>query len=167
VSAPVDRPAPFSRVETILAATDGSPSSADAIALAVEMAAKHGAALTFVHVVPTLDLAPAPPLDGIGIAIPHEPTAYDHELLADAAAIAAARGVVASTALLAGATTEEIVAYAAAIEVDLVIVGSRGHRPATSALLGSVSLGVLRESTRPVLIVRGDNPLARPAAAPP
>ena len=35
------------------------------------------------------------------------------------------------------------------------MVGSRGHGTLTNALLGSVSLGVLRHTTRPVLIVRG------------
>ena len=70
-----------------------SPSTArpfpvDAIELAVEMAAKHRSALTFVHVVPRLDVVPAGAVDGIGTAVPHQPAEHDHVLLADASAVA-------------------------------------------------------------------------------
>jgi len=139
----------------ILVAIDGSPWSADAIELAVEMAAKHRSALTFVHVVPSLDVVPACAVDGIGTAVPHQPAEHDHVLLADAATVAAEHGVTAATALLGGQTVEEIVAYSEADGADVIVVGSRGHGALASALLGSVSHGVLRTSSRPVLIVRG------------
>jgi nucleotide-binding universal stress UspA family protein len=35
------------------------------------------------------------------------------------------------------------------------VVGSRGHGAIANAVIGSVSRGVLHESRRPVLIVRG------------
>jgi nucleotide-binding universal stress UspA family protein len=145
----------WAALRRILVAIDGSTWSADAIELAVEMAAKHRSALTFVHVVPSLDLVPACAVDGLGTAVPHQPAEHDHVLLAGAAAVAAEHGVTATTALLAGPTVEQIVAYGEADGADVIVVGSRGRRAVASALLGSVSLGVLRTSSRPVLIVRG------------
>ncbi len=61
----------------------------------------------------------------------------------------------ATTHLLVGDAAREIAAYADSQDADMIVVGSRGHGAIASALLGSVSRGVLRESKRPVLVVRG------------
>jgi nucleotide-binding universal stress UspA family protein len=61
----------------------------------------------------------------------------------------------ATTKLLRGDTVDEIVAYADNLDVDLIVVGSRGHGALAGALLGSVSRGVLSESKRPVAVIRG------------
>jgi nucleotide-binding universal stress UspA family protein len=154
-----------SDLNTILVATDGSPSAREASDFAVELAAEHGATLLFVHVVRTLDFVNDDPEDA-GYAVLHEPTARDHLVLEEAAARAAELGVDATTSLRFGTTVEEIVAYADACNVDVIVVGTRGHGRVASALLGSVSLGVMRKSTRPVLIVRGGSAHARGEAAP-
>jgi nucleotide-binding universal stress UspA family protein len=72
--------------------------------------------------------------------------------------------VPAATKLLRGDPVDEIVAYADSLDVDLLVIGSRGHGALASALLGSVSCGVLRESKRPVLVVRAA-PVAERTAA--
>lgn len=141
-------------MKRILVATDGSPSAAEAVSFGVELAGEQLAELVFAHVVPTVDVVPPAGFGAIGGAFPHEPSERDLRLLEDAAAVAAEHGVVATTVLLRGDTVDEIVAYADSHDVDLIVVGSRGHGPITGALLGSVSLGILRESKRPVLIVR-------------
>ena len=146
-------------MKRILVATDGSHSSSEAVAFGVELAAEHEAELIFVHVVPRLDVVPA---TGIGGAFPREPSEHDHLLLEEAAAVAAEHAALSTTAMLRGDTVDEIVAYADSHDVDLIVVGSRGHGTIASALLGSVSRGVLAESKRPVLIVRA-TPVAAPA----
>lgn len=143
-------------MKRILVATDGSPAAADAVAFGVELAAEHDSELLFVHVVPVLDVVPASGF-GVGGAFPHEPSVLDRMLLVEAAEAAAEHGIVASTALLRGDTVDEIVAYADSHDVDLIVVGSRGHGAIAGALLGSVSRGVLDESKRPVLIVRAES----------
>ena len=142
-------------MKRIMVATDGSPSSAEAVLFGVELADEHESELIFVHVVPVLDIVPASGFGSIGGAFPHEPTEHDKTMLVEAAEVAAASGIVATTALLRGDTVDEIVAYADSHDVDLIVVGSRGHGAIAGALLGSVSRGVLGESKRPVLIVRG------------
>lgn len=150
-------------MKRILIATDGSPASAEAVDFGVELAAEHAAELIFVHVVPALDVVPATPF-GIGGAFPHEATDSDADALENAAALAAAHGVIATTAMLTGNVVDEIVAFADSHDVDLTIVGSRGRGAVAGALLGSISRGVLGESKRPVLVVRG-TPVATHAAA--
>lgn len=135
----------------ILVATDGSPPSAEAGVVAIELASKQRSELSFVHVVPRLDVFSA---GAYTAALPHEPTERDQALLEDAAAVAAEHGIVATTALRYGVTVEEIIVFADSQNVDLIVVGSRGHGAVASALLGSVSRGVLRESKHPVLMVR-------------
>jgi nucleotide-binding universal stress UspA family protein len=111
-----------------------------------------------VHVVPAVDLVPMSGL-GIGCAFPHEPSFEDRALLEDAAAVAEEHDVRATAVLLTGNTVDEIVAYADSHSIDLIVVGSRGHGPIATALLGSVSRGILGESKRAVLVVRGGAPV--------
>jgi nucleotide-binding universal stress UspA family protein len=56
--------------------------------------------------------------------------------------------------LLSGNAAHEIVAFADVVDADLIVIGSRGYGAISGALLGSVSRGVLKGTTRPVLIVR-------------
>jgi nucleotide-binding universal stress UspA family protein len=138
----------------ILLATDGSDSAAEALECGIELATEHEAELILVHVVPAVDLVPVSGF-GVSSAFPHEPSIEERALLEDAAAVADEHDVRATTVLLTGNTVDEIVAYADSHNVDLIVVGSRGHGTIANALLGSVSRGILAESKGPVLIVRG------------
>jgi len=138
----------------ILIATDGSPASREAVEFGVEIAEEHDAAVVFVHVIPPMDRVP---MSGFGMvgAVRHEPSEHDREVIEEAEAVAEQHGVRATTKLLCGNTVDEIVACADNLDVDLIVVGSRGHGALASALLGSVSRGVLSESKRPMAVIRG------------
>ena len=151
-------------MKKILIATDGSDSSHEAVEFGLELADEQGAWAHVVHVTPTVDAVPYSNFGFIAPVLPHEFDERDYESLQKAVELAEDKGMRIETKLLKGRPADEIVTYADSIDADLIVVGSRGHGGLTSALIGSVSRGVLRETRRPVLIVRGA-PVAAEAAA--
>jgi nucleotide-binding universal stress UspA family protein len=141
-------------MQRILIATDGSAGAREAVELGLELAGEHDAGVFIAHVVPAVDVLP---WSGLGMvsAVPHGVTAGDRAPLEDATARAEELGLSVTTVLLIGEPVDEIVAYADSRDVDLIVIGSRGHGAVASAILGSVSLGVLHETRRPVLVARG------------
>jgi nucleotide-binding universal stress UspA family protein len=148
-------------MKTIVIATDGSPSSGEAVDFGVELAAEHEAKVIFVHVAPALDVVAEAAYGMVGAIprVPHEVTAFDRVSLEDAEQIAADKGVEARSQLLVGDAVDEIVAYADSHDADMIVIGSRGRGAIASMLLGSVSRGVLAESKRPVAVIRGLAPV--------
>ena len=107
--------------------------------------------------------------DAYGINIPN----LLAEMRADAttaveALAAEARTTIADVraVVLIGSPASEIVRYAAAEAIDLIVVGSHGRGIVPRAFLGSVADRVIREAPCPVLTVRhkAANPGARNAA---
>jgi nucleotide-binding universal stress UspA family protein len=54
-----------------------------------------------------------------------------------------------------GAVAEEILNEANEINADLIVMGTHGHGAMYNLLVGSTTKGVLKHSTRPVLLVPG------------
>lgn len=134
-------------MKRILIATDGSPASAEALELGIELAGEQSTPVTIVHVIPVNELHHGPAFEN-----PEQ-----DEILGDAAAKARAGGVEPELKLLSGDAAQEISWLADNVDADLVVIGSRGLGRVHGALLGSVSRAVLADCKRPVVIVRETN----------
>jgi nucleotide-binding universal stress UspA family protein len=82
----------------------------------------------------------------------------DHTLHAKGAEYAerlAAPGRTVEQQVLSGRPSTVLCDEAHSLGADLIVVGSRGHGPISSMLLGSVSAEVVDHAARPVLVARG------------
>ena len=142
-------------MNTILLATDGSPSAEAAGAEAIELAKATGWTLR------VLTIWQTPILTGFGYA----PIAYDPELadvekesaakIARAAVAAAqAAGVEATYELREGFPSAEICEAAAETDARLIVMGAHGWGAFKRLVFGSVSSAVLHDAPAPVMIVR-------------
>jgi nucleotide-binding universal stress UspA family protein len=135
----------------ILAATDFSEASRDAVELARAMACECGAALTLVHVCEVPGYARTGP-------IPYDvaaPAAARAEAQLDAL-VERVRGACpgAGGIVKIGSAPEQILAVAGDVRADLVVLGTHGRRGLAHAMVGSVAERVVRSSPVPVLTVR-------------
>jgi nucleotide-binding universal stress UspA family protein len=139
-------------MKQVLIATDGSPSAREAVDVGLELAKEQGADVTFLHV--------SDPDEFHGgragtVAISHAESVDELEsVLRAAAELAEAAGVSYALERISGETVPTIVALADRMDADVIVLGSRGRNALTTGLLGSVSHGVLRQATRPVLVVK-------------
>jgi nucleotide-binding universal stress UspA family protein len=140
----------------ILVATDLDDASKDALDAAVVLARNQQAVLHIVHVL--LDPLTQPwGADAYGINLPN----LLAEMRRDASrALETVVSVTKNTVedvrsgVLVGSPAAEIVRYATAEGVDLIVVGTHGRGPVPRAFLGSVADRVVREAPCPVLTVR-------------
>lgn len=145
----------------ILLALDGSPCSDRARALLTSLP---WPSATTVRVVSALDVSPA--LWG-GPWIPAVPVDADQmeeeavteltRVLQEALPPLQAAGLTAEAELLRGRPSAAIVDDARIWQPDLIVLGSRGHGPVETAVLGSVSAAVVDHAACPVLVARSDH----------
>ena len=130
-------------VKRVLVATDLSDASGWAVTFAYALVGRRGGDVHLLHVVQG--------------GRDEERSAVDADLasrLRSLAPSAAGReGITTHVEIAHGGVVAEICAAADRLGVDVVCLGSRGES-GFKALLGSVVAGVLRESARPVLVVR-------------
>ena len=139
----------------IVVAVDFSPTSADALDVAHDMARQNHARLHVIHVV-------ADPfhsiyaVEGSGLNLPvllQQWIAAAEQHLADLVERRPIEAGMLTTAVLAGSPAQEIVRYADDQQADLIVVGSHGRAMVGRLLLGSVADRVLHHAGRAVLVV--------------
>ncbi len=133
----------------IMVGYDGSRSSKEALQFAAEEAKLRGAELRIVYswVAPEFGYAP-------GALDLEEFAAAGKEILDEAAARVADNfpALKVETTLLEGNAASRIIELCG--DVDLLVVGARGHGGFSSLLLGSVSDQLVHHSPVPVVVVR-------------
>lgn len=140
---------PFKR---ILAPTDFSEPSYEALDLAVELAQHFGAELHLLHVVPPLHVVPVP----VNVEIPL------YELEMREAAERSMQELVEQripneltvfSSVVWGDPADEIIAYQKEKAVDLIVIATHGRGGWKRFVFGSVTEKVVRHPTCPVLTV--------------
>ena len=141
-------------MEHIVVATDGSDTSKAATQVALELARATGDTLLFVTVWRELrgdfGLPYATLITPDVVEIERD---WARDTVAAAVADAERAGIPAEGLTRHGRPAHEIVAVARERSSRLIVVGSHGFGPIESALVGSVSAGVLRHAPCPVLVV--------------
>jgi len=151
----------------ILVPLDGSDHSLRALETAVEVAKKFESNITLVHVyslsIPPLMMPESttmgPP--GIPVGAPAEISRLvdaereaGNRILADGKERAAAKGLDVECLLKEGSTVQEIAKTANEGGFDLIVMGARGISRIREILVGSVSDGVTKHASCPVLVVK-------------
>ena len=148
----------------ILCPVDFSDFSRHALDHAVGLARHHSAAVTALYVVPPLQTNY--PALGVGAYVPYVYTvddlkAFQHALEEFVSGVGYPVTAVSVEALV----VDEILKRAAALPVDLIVMGTHGRSGFDRLLLGSVAERVLAKAPCPVLTIPPHAPDTAPAAA--
>jgi nucleotide-binding universal stress UspA family protein len=143
-------------MNSVMLATDGSPTAEEATDTAIELAKLLDTDLVVVTVwtIPytATGFAPAP-INGELAKLGEEEA---EKLVLETAARAEEAGVETRTLVLRGIPVDEICLAAETYKPRFLVVGSHGWCVVKRTLFGSVSTGVLHRAKCPVLVVRAD-----------
>ena len=157
-----------STVGPIVLGHDGSDGARHAEALVAKWAFLAGETVHVVSVSPLLPRWYATADAGMGAVIDgqflqellDERRAEDQRTADEAAARLLERGLKATAEVRVGTPADGLLSAIAAVNAQLIVVGSRGNTGLTRLLLGSVARTVLYRAPCSVLIVRGNKPVA-------
>ena len=142
----------------ILCPIDGSATSNRGMTEAIRLAKDQNAKLGFLHVVDTF----IPMLDTSGAInladILDSMRLWGGKVLKNAKAAANEQGIEADTAMVetvGGRVSTLIAGQAKKWPVDIIVMGTHGHRGVSHLFLGSDAEAVVRTSPVPVLLVKG------------
>ena len=136
---------PLKHIAAALGRDDGD---AAIVSRALSVAKAEKAMLTLIHVV---DSAPAQVYSS---DVYDEHTREDEQYLLEIAEEVRASGVVVEIALSHGDPSKELINYAASHKVDMLVMGSHGHRLLGDLLWGQTVDPVRHQVKIPVLVVR-------------
>ena len=146
-------------IQTILVATDFSDASAPATAYAFSLARALHAHLYIICVVPEDDVRVITAISGYLQSEVTPATLVEtfyteaNKRLATLVEEAHATDLVHERLVVTGEPAAELISWATAKQVQLIIIGTHGRRGATRFLMGSVAERVLREAPCAVLVV--------------
>lgn len=143
-------------IKTILVPTDFSEASEAAVKYGKALAEAFGSSLHLVHVMEDL-LAHAWAAEVYVASMPSLREEIGKEATDRLGAMVTdeeRQRLRVTTAIIEGNPFLEIIRYARAHDVDLIVLGSHGRGPVAHMLLGSVAEKVVRKSPCPVLTVR-------------
>lgn len=138
--------------EDVLVPTDGSDAVQEAIDEAIALAGLSDATLHALSVVDIDDYALVPDAEVVAIEETLETAA--NRAVDDVRERGEAADLEVRTEVRRGTPHEEILAYAADRDVDLIVMGTHGRSNLDRVLLGSVTEKVVRNADRPVLVER-------------
>jgi nucleotide-binding universal stress UspA family protein len=148
-------------MKRILAAIDGSASSAKALDFAADLAVTYEADLVVLMVATDVDPLYSAEFTAYARSEHFQAAASEFALAATEPVLAGARiraqtkGVKQiSTEATLGDPAQQIIAVAKNRQADLLVVGSRGHGALAGLLLGSVAQKVISHADCPVVVVR-------------
>ncbi|ADY00803.1 MAG: universal stress protein [Vulcanisaeta sp.] len=143
----------MSLITKILVGFDGSKAGEKALDYAINIAKTFNAKLYILHVIEEGKIAVAPD-SSMYPALIETMERQGRDLLSKAVDRAKSLGVNAEGLLEVGTdAADTIISIANNLNVDLIIVGSRGLKGLTRFLLGSVSEKVVRYANKPVLVI--------------
>jgi nucleotide-binding universal stress UspA family protein len=152
--------------EKILVPIDFGQHSAEAMRRAVDVAGHYGASLTLVYVYEPLDYALP---EGYALYTPEQVGQllddFRERLRAAAREVEGMGAPAVAHEVLTGPAASEIVEYARAHGMDLIVMGTHGRRGLSHLLMGSVAERVLRTAPCPVLTVKVDGQVGHDADA--
>jgi nucleotide-binding universal stress UspA family protein len=153
--------------EKVLVPLDGSEHSERALTTSIQIAKKFRGTITLVHVysvtaAPMIIPEPATLTPGgVPVVTSAEVSKMieaaresGNKILKEGEQKAKSAGVKVETALKEGNTVQEIVKAAKEGQSDLIVIGARGIGKIREFLMGSVSEGVIRHASCPVLVVK-------------
>jgi nucleotide-binding universal stress UspA family protein len=137
--------------QRILVAVDGSINSDKAVEIAADIARIRGSSLNICHAFHIPEQYKTDLVDELEEAL----MADARRILSHASAVAEKSGVESQSKLLKkGHPAEAVVAYAAELEVDLIVAGVRGRTSDQARAMGSVSSSIAEQASCSVLLVR-------------